>query len=623
MTQFNTTELDFDQIKANLKAHFTRADGPFNDWDFEGSGLSSLLDVLAYNTHYNAMNAHMAMNESFLDSAQLRANVISRAKLLGYTPRSKTAPVAQIDLFLKRRPAGDTDVTTYTLPEGTKFTTEVNGVTFTYQTIEAAGPAAYDAVSDGFTFKDLKIYEGRKKKLSYTVSTNVFQKFLIPDADADTSTLKVKVFDDLNAITSRAHSLFNTFVGVDSESEVYFLAENGDGLYDVTFGDGVLGKKLNPLNRVELNFLVTSGADSNGANLFTYAGGSNTVIDGSSVITLKIKSQTGSDRESITSIKHNAPLRFISQDRAVTSEDYKSLIAQNVPNVGNVAVWGGEDNEIVDYGKVYISVKPADTTQEKLTEAEKDNLLSYLNDKKIISIIPKLVDPDFLYIYFDLFFKYDSSKTTLTEDSIVNHVKEVVSSFNNSFLNNFDGLFRYSNFLSTIDNSLLAILNSVARVYLYKKLDITVVNGVTSNTNINFGTQLDGKVDQTESVIESSSWLYLSDQVSLIDEKIIGSSTDRNIYLATILPNGKKIRIKDSVGTLNMETGLVSLENLPANVNTTIEVRVRPASDDIVSKFNEILTIDLAKTRIIADLDSSRAGSVTSLKDYNTFSRDR
>jgi hypothetical protein len=625
MTQFNTTELDFDQIKNNLKTHFSRVDGPFQDWDFEGSGLSSLLDVLAYNTHYNAMNAHMAMNESFLDSAQLRANVISRAKLLGYTPRSKTAPVANIQLFLKRRPASETNITTYTLPEGTKFTTEVNGITYTYQTLESVGPAAYDATTDGFTFPSVKIYEGRKKKLAYTVSTNVFQKFLIADPDADNATLKVKIFEDLNTpITqSIAYSLFSTFVNVNSSSEIYFLSENGDGLYDVTFGDGVLGKKLSPLNRVELEYLVTAGGNSNGANQFTYAGGSNTVIDGSSTLTLKIKSQGGSDRESISSIKHNAPLRFISQDRAVTAEDYKSLITQNLPNIGTVAVWGGEDNSVVDYGKVYISVKPADTTQEKLTEAEKENVLSYLRDKKVISILPKLVDPDFLYVYFDLFFKYDSSKTTLTEDSLINSVKDTITSFNNSNLNNFDGIFRYSQFLSTIDNSQSAILNSVARVYLYKKLPVTVINGASSNTGVSFGTPLDGKIDQTESIISTSTWQYLNDTVQLQDEKIIGNLTQRNIFLVSILSSGKKIRIKNSVGTLNLLSGEVSLENLPANVSTIIEVSARPAADDVVSRFNEILAIDLAKTAITADLDTSVVGSVTSLKDYNTFARDR
>lgn len=622
MAQFNTTELDFDQIKENLKTHFLRTDGPFADWDFEGSGLSTLLDVLAYNTHYNAVNAHMAMNESFLDSAQLRANVISSAKLLGYVPRSVTAPIAQVTLFLQRQ--ANSSQTTYTLPEGTKFTTEVNGITYTYQTTEPVGPISYDATTDGFTFTNIKISEGRKKSVEYTVDTNVLQKFLIDDSDADTSTLKVKVFTDLNATTSTTYTLFSTFVGVDDNSEVYFLSENGDGFFDVSFGDGVLGKKLTPSNLVNLDYLVTSGPDSNGANLFTYAGGSNTIVqDLNNTVTLVLRSQGGSIRESIDSIKHNAPLRFISQDRAVTSEDYKSLISGNLPNIGTVSVWGGEDNSVTDYGKVYISIKPADTTQDTLSDIEKENVERYLKDKKVISILPKLVDPTYLYIYFDLFFKYDQSKTTLSEAGLIIDVKDTITNFNNSYLNNFDGIYRHSNFLTTIDNSLPAILNTNARVYLYKKLPITVVNGVSSNDSIDFKTALHGKVDQTESVISSTVWTYNNKRVQLADEKIVGETTKRNVYIYHQLDDGQNEIIVKSIGTVDMATGVVSLKAIPANESTVIDISARPASDDVVSKFNEILTIDLAKTSIIADLDTSTTGSVSSLKDYNTFSRDR
>jgi hypothetical protein len=630
MAQFNTTELDFDQIKENLKTHFLRSDGPFKDFDFEGSGLSALLDVLAYNTHYNAINAHMAMNESFLDSAQLRSNVVSRAKLLGYTPASKTAPTATIRLVLRRQ-ANATNETVYTLPEGTKFTTEVNGITYTYQTVTPLGPVPAVETTEGsgifeFTFDKVEIKEGRKKKAEYTVDTNVLQKFLVNDSAADTSTLKVEVFNDLNANDGVSYSLFEEFVGVNELSEVYFLSENGDGLFDVTFGDGVLGKKLIPSNIVRLEYLVTAGKDSNGANLFTYAGGSNTIVqDQNNSVTLQLRSQGGSDRQSIESIKHNAPLRFISQDRAVTAEDYKALISNNntLANIGSVSVWGGEDNEIVDYGKVYISIKPADNVSETLTDLEKENVLRFLEDKKVISILPKLIDPDFLYIYFDLFFKFDSSKTTLSKEGLVINVKDTITNFNNSFLNNFDGIYRHSNFLSTIDNSLPAILNTTARVYLYKKLVINVVDGVSTNKSVDFKTTLDGKVDQTESMISSSVWTYNNKRVQLADEKIVGSETKRNVFIFSSLPDGNNEIIIKSVGEVDVATGLVSLQALPANDTTTIEVSARPAADDVVSRFNEILTIDLSKTNITADLDTSVSGSVSSLKDYNTFSRDR
>ena len=630
MAQFNTTELDFDQIKSNLKAHFLRAEGPFNDWDFEGSGLSALLDVLAYNTHYNAINAHMAMNESFLDSAQLRSNVISRAKLLGYTPKSIVAPKAFISLKLVR--ASGSLAGTYTLNSGTKFTTDVNGISYTYQTTSDI-TAQFDAnlvigsETGGFDFSGengvgIPITEGKKKKVSYTSDTSFIQKFLIKDVNADTSTLKVNVFDDLNATVGTAYSIFGSFVGVDENSTVYFLNENMDGLFDVTFGDGVLGKTLTTLNKVELDYLVTSGPESNGANAFTYAGGSNTIVSGTNVLSVVTKSAGGAIQETIESIKHNAPLRFISQDRAVTAEDYKAILKENFNTVGSVTVWGGEENPISDFGKVYIAIKPADTSVDALTVSQKSEIINFLTNKKVISIAPKIVDPDFLYLYHDVFFKYDSSKTSLTQDGLIISAKNTIANFELANLNNFDGVYRHSNFLSTLDNSLTAILNSAARVYMYKKLVITVVNTATSNGAIEFGQALDGEIDQTESMISSTQWNYNGKAVELGDEKIAGDTEKRNIFVFSRGADGKNERVLASAGHVFPLTGLVALTNLPATVTATVEVSARPASDDVVSKFNEVIKFDSSKTKITADLDTSIVGSQSSLNTYKTFNRD-
>ena len=625
--QFNTTELDFDQIKQNLKDHFKRADGPFNDWDFEGSGLSHLLDVLAYNTHYNAVNAHMAMNESFLDSAQLRSNVISRAKLLGYTPKSVTAPSAIINLKLAR--AALSNEGTYTLLKGTKFTTVVNGVSYTYQTTSNV-TASYNAdlvvsnATGGFEFNNLSITEGERKKVSYTSDTSFIQKFLVKDANADTSTLTVTVFDNINDTddAGSAFSLFETFVGIDENSPVYFLNENQEGLFDITFGDGVLGKKLTTLNRVDIEYLITNAEDSNGATTFEYAGGSNNIVSGTYAITLQTASRNGAQKETIESIKHNAPLRFISQDRAVTAEDYKAILKQNFKSIGSVTVWGGEENKITDYGKVYISIKPADDSLSAISESEKTEIVNFLKNKKVISITPKIVDPDFLYLYHNVFFKYDSSKTNLTQDGLTINVKNTITAFETANLNNFDGIYRHSNFLSTLDNSLTAILNSAARVFMYKKLPITVVNSVSSNESIDFGQALDGTLDQSAPIISSSQWMYNNKLVQLADEPIAGDTEKRNIYLFSKGLTGKDERILDSAGYVYPLTGLVSLSALPATTSTTIDVISRPASDDVVSKFSEVIKFDMAKTTITADLDTSVVGSQSSLNTYNTFSRD-
>ena len=350
MAQFNTTDLDFDQIKTNLKNHFARTGSAFADFDFEGSGLSSLLDILAYNTHYNAVNAHMAMNESFLDSAQLRANVISRAKLLGYTPSSKKAPAATINLTLTRK--ATSTAAEYTLLRGTKFRTVVNDVTYIFQTVEdttVGVTLSDDSPQVGtYVFNSLKIFQGTQRTVEYTVDNSEFQKFIINYSNVDTSTLNVVVLGTPEDLTPDTYTKFTTFTSIDSSSQIYFLNENGDGFFDVSFGDGVLGKKLSSLDIVRLNFLVTDGVDSNGATSFTYVSGADEIVTGAATITLVTggKAAGGSEKESMASVKFNAPLSFISQNRAITAEDFKTLITQNIASAGDVSVWGGEDNEV-------------------------------------------------------------------------------------------------------------------------------------------------------------------------------------------------------------------------------------------------------------------------------------
>lgn len=618
MTQFNTTELDFDKIKQNLKDYFSRTEGPFSDWDFEGSGLSSLLDVLAYNTHYNAVNAHMAMNESFLDSAQLRSNVISRAKLLGYTPRSTQAAIATINLTLNRQ--GSSTVETYTLPEGTKFSSTINNITYVFQTIENV--TAEVNGDDQFVFNNLKIYQGKRKKISYPVDTSFRQKFVINFDKADTTTLRVNVLDNPNSAVTTTYTKFNNFIGIDATSPVYFLFENGDGYYDITFGDGILGKALKNQNIVNMDFIVTEGTEANGANLFIYNGVANNVVTGDATVSTVINAQGGQDKETIDSIKFNAPLNFISQNRAVTAEDYKTLITQNIPNVGDVSVWGGEENDIPEYGKVFVSIKPASSGQETLTDIEKNDVNAFLDKRKVISIRPELVDPSFTYIFFEIFAKYNTSLTSLTKSELSTKVYDSINLFNDTKLNNFDGIFRFSKFLNTVDNSDSSITSSAARLYAYKKLDITVVNSVSSNSGVNFGFRIDGKVDQSDSMISSSSWLIGQSRIQLADEPITGETEKRNVYLFTTREDGTRRKLYDNMGFLFPETGELKLNNLPANESVQIEISLRPASDDVIAKQREILTIDSSKTIVIMDIDSSASGTSTLLSSYNTISRD-
>lgn len=624
MTQFNTTELDFDQIKTNLKNHFKRTGSAFADFDFEGSGLSSLLDILAYNTHYNAVNAHMAMNESFLDSAQLRANVVSRAKLLGYTPTSQTAPVATIDLTLQRK--ATSTAAEYTLERGTKFTTVVDDTTFTFQTIEdktVSLSLSNDSPQVGiFVFNDLKIFQGTQRTIDYTVDNSSFQKFIINYSNCDTSTLLVQVLGTPDDLTPDTYTKFTTFTSIDSTSQIYFLNENGDGFFDVSFGDGVLGKKLSALDIVRLNFLVTDGVGANGATSFTYRSGADEIVDGTATVTLKAKAEGGSAKESLESVKFNAPLNFISQNRAITVEDFKTLVTQNISSAGDVSVWGGEDNDIPNFGEVNISIRPADTSQLTLTDLQKAEVEAFLDKRRVIAIKPVLRDPRYLFLYFETFFKFDITKTTKTKEELVTDVRSTITTFSDNNLNNFDGVFRYSKFLEKIDDTNVAITGSVARLYAYKNLSITVKNSVSANDSLDFGFAIDGAVDQTESMISSSTWTSGSSDVQLADEEIAGDTEKRRVFVFKLKSDGTKEKVENNAGFLFPATGVLTLNNLKADTSATVKVKVRPASDDIVAKRQEVISIDMGETTVIGDIDSSVSGVSSLLSSFETVRRD-
>lgn len=625
--QLNTTELDFDAIKQNLKNYFTRTGSEFADWNFEGSGLNTLLDILAYNTHYNAVNAHMAMNESFLDSAQLRSNVVSRAKLLGYTPSSKTAPIANINLSLQRKNSQTAEE--YTLRAGTKFTTVVDDVTYTFQTIEdhtvqVTEDATTSPSTWSFDFEKIDIYEGFLQTRQYTVNNLDFEKYIIDNKDADTSTLTVSVYAHEFDETPDVYTRFTNFNTINGASKIYFLNENGDGFFAVSFGNDTIGQKLGPQNIVNLRYLTTNGSGANGASEFLYVGGSSEDNITESValsLTVNVKAQGGGEKETVSSIKFNAPLTFISQDRAISAEDYKTLIRQNFSNIKDVSVWGGEDNDIPNYGEVNISVTPISSST--LTDVEKESIVDFLRTRASLGITPVMKDPLYTYLYFEVFFKYDVTKTTSNKQELESIVRNAIDVFNTNNLNNFDGVFRFSKFLKAIDDSDPSILNSVARLYVYKNLKISVLNTVSSNDGVEFGFELDGEISQDASMISSDPWLYNDEYVQLADEKIDGDDEKRNIYVYIPRSDGTVEKISNAVGYLYPETGKLTLTNLPASVTSTIKIKVRPASDDLVARKREVLSISREFTSVTPDIDSSVSGVSGLLSNYNTVSRDR
>ena len=477
--RLRVTELDFDNIKQNLKT-FLKAQNEFKDYDFEGSGMSILLDTLAYNTHYLGFNANMLANEMFLDSASLRSSVVSHAKTLGYEVTSARSPYATVNVRLT------TPSNNKTMSAGTAFTTNVGGTDYQFVTIaDVTGNNSGSAVQ----FDSVNIYEGTYVTTKYVVDTaDVDQRFLLRDANSDTSTLTVKVQTSSSNTSTTTYTKATDITQLSSSSTVYFLQETDSGLYEIYFGDGVVSKSLSDGNIVQLQYVITNKGETNGASTFS----SPSSIDSVSSITVTTVASAigGADAETLQSIKLNAPLDYAAQGRCVTVDDYKTFTRKLFPNTQAVSVWGGEDGSYdtstgvssnPEYGKVFISIKP--TTGANLTTVQKSNLVAAFSPFKVASITPVIVDADTTFLILNITFNYDSTSTTSTKDELASLIFKTVSSYNISDLQEFNSSFRHSKLTGLIDGTDSSILNNTTTVTMGKFF--TPVSASTSYT-LNF-----------------------------------------------------------------------------------------------------------------------------------------
>jgi hypothetical protein len=613
-SNLKVTELDFFQIRENLKTYL-KSQSKFQDYDFEGSGLSVILDLLAYNTHYNAINANMAMNEIFLDSAQLRNNVVSHSKMLGYVPRSVTSSFAYLDVLVNS-PAGTPS--TLTIDRGTEFTSTVDGSQYTFTVLESQSISPIGGV---YKFENLKINEGTIKTFSYVVdSFDILQYFEIPDANIDTSSLVVKVRANSSTTTYDIFTIARNFVDITSSTQAYFLQESKDGKYEVYFGDGIVGANLQPGNVVELEWLSTNGALANGASEFTLA----TSIQGNTNVTIDTlyKAAGGGDREEIDSIKFNAPLSYIAQNRVVTPEDYKAAIINNYPNIETVAVWGGEENDPPDYGKAYISVKPKNA--EALTETEKlfikDQILKTRN---VVSITPELIDPEYTYIKLEVFFKYDPNLTNKTAGELRQTVSDVISNYNNTELKKFDGVFRHSKISRLIDAADPSILNSTVRVYMQKRLVPEI--GTAQKYTLTFSSPLYAS-DSNEKILSTSSFTYNGFTQYIQDLPQTDNTNDSEgthiLQIYRLVGDTKQVTIQNA-GYLDSNAGIVVITdfNPSAYDGSYITITAMPNSNDIAPKRNQLLQIDMTLTTIVPEVDTIATGGTIAGIGYSTTPR--
>ena len=514
--RLNVTELDYDQIRANLKT-FMQNQTELVDYDFEGSALSTLIDVLAYNTFYNAFNANVQANELYLDTAQVRNNIVSHAKSLGYLPRSRTSPFADLDVTVNS-PSGTPS--SLTVSRGTKFSSTINNKKFNFVNLESK---TISPVGGVYKFSSLRINQGTLKTFTYTVDdSDTRQKYEIPDTNVDTNSLVVKVFPNAASSNSDIYSLVSNIVNVSGTSEVYFLQEGLDGKYEVYFGDNSFGKKLSAGNVVSIEYLVTDGIEANNATSFALEGN----IQGNTNVTLALvnKAAGGAAREDIESIRFNAPLSFLSQNRVVTADDYSTIIKNQYANAETVSVWGGEENDPPEYGKVFVSVKPKNAAT--LTASEKAFIKdSILKPKNIVSITPELIDPAFLYIKLGVFVKYDPNLTSLTAGELTQKVRQVISDYNDTNLKKFDGVFRHSQLLGEIDNADTSILNSTCNVSIQKRLTPTLNQAL--KYVVNFDNGFFSNVGAADSIISSTTFTFNGLTQQLQDAPITTFAVDQ------------------------------------------------------------------------------------------------
>lgn len=598
--KINVTELDFDNIKSNLK-NFLKGQSEFQDYDFEGSAMSVLLDVLAYNTHYNALYNNMAINEMFLDSARKRNSIVSLSKMLGYTPRSAMCAKAIVTVNVT---TGTSSPAAITMPAFSEFTTSIDGKQYTFYN---TGSVTATLSSGGYTFIDLEIVEGKPLNYKYVVSDGM--RYIIPNANVDINTLKVRVQENANSSVYETWNNTDSVVNATAVTKAFWVKEIDDGLYEITFGDGNIGRALQTGNVVHLDYFVSSLDAANGARSFTYNG--STMLGGAqvSVITTGIASN-GSDKETNDSIRFNAPKFYAAQNRAVTPDDYKALIYANVPEAKSVSVWGGEDNNPPVYGKTFICIKPRNAT--KLTSVQKAAITSsILTNRNVVSVIPEIVDPEYINIALNIAVYYNEQETTKTAAEIATLVRQTVISYNDSDLQTFDGVFRFSKLSKLIDETDPSIVNNITTVLLRRKM--TPRYNVSAQYLLNMINPIYYSGVAEESFSSTGFYIAGSDQIHYLDDDGV-----RYIRLYRLGTNATKVIVNDQIGTIDYIKGIVDIKNLniTALADVDFELSIAPQSNDVVSALTQVAEIATDHLKITAIADKTASGDLRGGYNY-------
>lgn len=610
MSDLRVVELDFDPIKENLKK-FLQGQEYFTDYDFEGSAMSILLDLLAYDTHYKAYIANMVINERFLDTSVKRASVVSHSKTLGYLPRSYRSAKAVVNVTVY----GVSTEYTMTLDKYTQFSCDINGESFTFVTLKSY--SAIPSSDNTYKFENVELYEGSVISFDHVATqSGTGQMFMIPALNVDTSTLSVVVQKSNTDTTVNAYSYADSVSVVKSTDLVYYLEENADGYYYVYFGDDNLGKSISSGNIIKLTYLVTKGSAANTnemySQVFKLSGNIGGYFDGNAIVELVSSSNGGAEKQDINEIRFNAPKNYSAQGRAVTLEDFKSLLIKDFPIIDSITTWGGEDNVPPIYGKVFLSIKPKNGYT--LDNTTKDNITQYLRKKTIVTIQSEFVDPEFTFVSINNNIKFNSNLTNKDSNQIEKLASDAIKYFFTESLQRFDKKLYISKLQSAIDSLDRSILGNTIVVGLQKRFD--PVFGLTSSYKLYFNNRIvPYSVSSSTFTVMTSSGAMA---VILKDVSLENPPNPEGVGKLIMINPVTNQTISDNIGSVNYATGFIEIKSLnvigyPSKYLYDVRVNCRPQShideisNTIVTNIKTEASIPIPMQNQILMLDDSVA----------------
>ena len=615
-SQINVTDLDFDNITDNLK-NYLKGQEIFKDYNFEGSTLAILVDLLAYASHIGAINTNIAASELFLDSAQIRKNVVSRAKDLGFTPSSEKASTAIATMVLKNVRGADgivPSLTSMIMPRGTTFRTTYEGSNYEFVTAATYTPTVD---STTFTYSGIDLVQGTFAQDQFVFDTQIANaKFVLSNARVDKTRMTVNVN---SGGTTTTYSLSTDISTITTTSKVYYTQENEVGYTELYFGDGTLGVGLLDGDIITVDYIIVDDIHADGANKFTQISAINGYSDSSIVVSSAATG--GAEKETIESIKFKATKFYTSQNRLVTLNDYKAKVQEYYPNADAVAVWGGEDNSPPEYGKVFIALKP--NNADYLSDTEKTTVKNNLNKLNMLTVRPEIIDADIVKILISSTIKYNPNLTTLTAGELATLTKNTINQFDTDNLNGFDAIFRHSNLTKTIDAADSAILSNTTNIRLKKKLKPTVSTNALGYT-VSLGNSLynphSGHNDMAGGITTTTGFKIGGDSVNTHYFDDDGKGNLRRYYLS----GATRIYKDNAAGVVNYSTGVITINAFiltsTVNTDTSIDFTVIPSGNDVVAERGNLIDISSDDIKVTAEVDTIASGESSAGVGFNTTS---